>query len=89
LSVEGRVRVLLIGILAEAVGRHIEEVVITSEKCVREVIAELEAKYPRLKRVVEELPLINAFINGRVAGLDDIVKSGDELVLAPPFYEGG
>lgn len=83
------VRVILVGILAYAVGKHVLDLEIESNRRVHDILSELVAKYPALKKIAETLPVITFYVNGKESRLDETVKPGDEVVIAPPFYEGG
>jgi len=89
LSTPKILRVILVGILAHAVGKHVLDLEIESSRRVRDILSELEARYPALKEIAETLPVITVYVNGKESRLDETVKPGDEVVIAPPFYEGG
>jgi len=84
-----KLRIIFIGILAEATSTSIVEYEVEDARRVADLLSDLLAKYPRLRNVVDDLPLLNIFINGRHSSLNDYVKDGDVIVISPPFYEGG
>jgi len=84
----GRVRVIYVGVVAEAIGVHIEEYEV-GEATVSELLEAIGARHPGFSKITGELPLINIYVNGRHVGLNEVVRGGDEVVIAPPFYEGG
>ncbi|ADV64837.1 MoaD/ThiS family protein [Desulfurococcus mucosus] len=84
-----RVKVLLLGVLADAAGTHMEEHALKDGSRVSELIEAVVKRHSGLKALVETLPVLNIYVNGRHVDLNHALGDGDEVVIAPPFYEGG
>jgi len=87
-----RVRVRLVSLLRDAVGKPVVEVDVEGEPTLGEVVKRLYEIYPRLREVVEGLEKrgleVVYMVNGRFAGFDEKVGESDEVVVLPPASGG-
>jgi len=84
-----KVKVVFIGIIAEAIGTHIEEYSIQENTRLNELLDVIAEKHPFLQEILRNIPLINTYVNGRHVDLNHVLEDNDEVIIAPPFYEGG
>jgi molybdopterin synthase catalytic subunit/molybdopterin converting factor small subunit len=80
-----RVRVLFFGVLKDVVGKASDAIDLTGEATVRDVLAHYEAAIPRLK---ESLPSLAFAVNQHYVGVDEKLKTDDEVALLPPVSGG-
>jgi MoaD family protein len=87
-----RVRVRLVSLLRDAVGKPIVEVEVEDGATLGRVVEELFKAYPKLGEIVRALERrgleVVYMVNGRFSGFDERVREGDEVVLLPPASGG-
>lgn len=78
-------RVLLFGILKDLAGQSSATVEMPQGAPLRDLIAECEARFPKIKGSLLSLACA---INQEYAAADSILKDGDEVALLPPVSGG-
>ncbi|MFZ0774520.1 MAG: MoaD family protein [Candidatus Sulfotelmatobacter sp.] len=80
-----RVHVLFFGMLKDLAGKSSETLELREGATVGDVLADCEAKIPRLKDAMASLAVA---VNQQYAGAETVLKSDDEVALLPPVSGG-
>jgi molybdopterin synthase catalytic subunit len=80
-----RVRVLFFGMLKDLAGSSGDALELPDGAVVRDVLAQYEARIPRLK---ESLASLAVAVNREYAGPETSLRDGDEVALLPPVSGG-
>ncbi len=87
-----RVRVKLVSLLRDAVGKPVVELELHDNATLADVLERLFSEYPKLRSVVKALEErgleVVYMVNGRFSGFDERVGEGDEVVILPPASGG-
>ena len=87
-----RVRVRLVSLLRDAVGKPVVELDVEDGATLGRVLERLYSMYPKLREIVEGLERrgleVVYMVNGRFTGFDEKVGEGDEVVILPPASGG-
>ncbi|MCO6498828.1 MAG: MoaD/ThiS family protein [Vicingus serpentipes] len=75
-------RLKYFGMIAEAIAKEEENVEI-QHRTIADLDGLLKRKYPQLVTLEYQFAL-----NQTLAGMDEIIKDGDEIALLPPFAGG-
>ena len=82
------VRVLYFAWLREKIGQPEEQIFVASPISARELITQLVERSPAHQEAFGDLNPIRVAINQKLASMDAVVESGDELALFPPVTGG-
>jgi len=80
-----RVRVLFFGMLKDLAGKSSETLELREGATVGDVLADCEAKIPRLKNAMASLAVA---VNQQYAGAETVLRADDEVALLPPVSGG-
>jgi len=80
-----RVRVLFFGVLKDISGKSSDSLDLPDGASVRDVLAHYAAQSPQMKG---SLPSLAMAVNQEYAGMETMLKSGDEVALLPPVSGG-
>jgi len=80
-----RVRVLFFGMLKDLAGKSSETLELREGATVGDVLADCEAKIPRLKNAMASLAVA---VNQQYAGVETVLRADDEVALLPPVSGG-
>jgi MoaD family protein len=87
-----KVRIRLVSLLRDAIGKPVIELEAGDKPTLGEVIEKLYEMYPKLRRIVEALEKrgldVVYMVNGRFAGFDEPIGEDDEIVILPPASGG-
>ncbi|HEX3739844.1 MAG TPA: MoaD family protein [Terriglobales bacterium] len=80
-----RVRVLFFGILRDTAGKSFDEMDLADGSSLRDLLSQIESRTPQLKK---SFPSLATAVNQQYAGLETVLKDGDEVALLPPVSGG-
>ncbi len=79
------------GILSEILGIYSEEIDMPEDTTIRDLLVTLTQLNERLRRVLESVPVVQVYVNGReISPYEGItLRDRDVITLSFPLFEGG
>jgi molybdopterin converting factor small subunit len=80
------------GILSEILGVYSEILEVPETTSIKELLSLLIKQHERLRRIIETIPVIQVYINGKEVPFyskNTQLKNHDEITFSLPLFEGG
>ncbi|MEZ0394155.1 MAG: MoaD/ThiS family protein [Desulfurococcaceae archaeon] len=84
-----RVRAFFIGFMADSLGVREVEVELPEGAGVGDLLEALARRLQGFASLVERLPMVVAYVDGREVGPSERLRDGLTVYLSASFYEGG